>query len=152
MSAAQSAGSPQRDRFPVVVHTLLLRGGSVLLLRRRNTGVGDGLYQPPGGYQQAGESVTAAAIRECREEAGVDVAATHLVPACVLPYAWPGGQGIDFVFVAETFTGEGVIGEPDRCDDARWFPLTALPETCVPFLAVALDCRARGRWFHEVGF
>lgn len=146
------ASGPTRDRFPVVVHTLLLRDGRLLLLRRANTGFADGLYQPPGGHQVAGESVTAAAIRECHEEARIEVAAADLTPVCVLPYGSGGGQGVDFIFAAETFTGAGSIGEPDRCDDARWFALDALPANAVPFLAAALACRRDGRWFHEVGF
>lgn len=61
-----------RVRLPVAVHTFLLRSGSVLLLRRCNTGFEDGNYGLVGGHLEGGESVTQAAIRECREEVRVD--------------------------------------------------------------------------------
>ena len=61
-------------RFPVAVHIFLLRGDSVLLLRRSNTGFEDGRLSVVAGHVEPGESVTAAAIREAREEVGIDLA------------------------------------------------------------------------------
>jgi 8-oxo-dGTP pyrophosphatase MutT (NUDIX family) len=141
-----------RDLFPVVVHTLVLRGDAVLLLRRAGTGYGDGLLQPPGGHQCAGESITEAALRECREEACIEIDPADLRPLCVMPYGSPGGQGIDFLMLAERFRGEPRVGEPHKADAIDWYPLAALPERAVPFLAPALDCWRAGRWFHEFGF
>ena len=56
-----------RDVFPVVVHVLMFRGEELFLLRRANSGFMDGYFALPGGHQQAGESVEAAAQRECEE-------------------------------------------------------------------------------------
>lgn len=141
-----------RDLFPVIVHTLVVRDDQVLLLRRAGTGFGDGYLQPPGGHAQAGESITEAAIRECREEACIDIRAAELLPLCVMPYGGPGGQGIDFVMRCETFSGEPRIGEPHKCDSLEWHPLAALPARAVPWLAAALGCWRDGVWFHEFGF
>ena len=171
-----------RDHFPTVVHTLVLRtaprtdpdatppaaasarqGGSVvaantqlLLLRRAGTGYGDGLYQPPGGYLQAGESPSAAAIRECEEEAGIVIAPDDLQPLCVMPYYSPAGatagQGVDFIMMAWRFGGAARIGEPHKADVIGWFDAGDLPARAVPFLAPALACWRAGRWYHEFGF
>lgn len=142
----------ERDLFPIVVHTLIENAGRFLFLRRASTGFGDGLYQPPGGHLLKGESVTAAARRECREEAGILVAPGDLKPLCSIPYGSGGGQGVDFIFLAERFVGEARIGEPHKCDDLQWFALDALPTNVVPFLAPVLTCWRDGRWFYEFGF
>ena len=145
-----------RDLFPTIVHTLVVQRGQLLLLRRAGTGYGDGLLQPPGGHVTAGESVTAAALRECREEARIDIDPADLKPLCVMPYGSPagasGGQGIDFLMLCERFRGTPSIGEPHKADHLGWYPLDALPENVVPFLAPALACWQGGRWFHEFGF
>ena len=62
----------ERDRFPVVVHVLLVRDRRLFLLRRAHTGFMDGYHALPGGHQHAGESVSAAALRECVEEASLN--------------------------------------------------------------------------------
>ncbi len=145
-----------RDLFPTVVHTLVVQRGRVLLLRRAGTGYGDGLLQPPGGHVAAGESITEAALRECREEARIDIDRADLTPLCVIPYGSPagevGGQGIDFLMHCARFRGTPRIGEPHKADHIGWFALDALPDNVVPFLAPALACWREGRWFHEFGF
>lgn len=149
-----------RDSFPIVVHTFLARGDEVVLLRRANTGFADGMYGLPGGHVHAGERVTGAAIRECREEAGVEIDRADLEPLCVMPYIMDAGQGIlmdagqgiDFIFRCERFRGEPRIGEPDRCDDLRWFPSNALPDNTIGFVRVALEHLDGDAWLIEHGW
>ena len=162
----QGAVVSTRDHFPVVVHTLVLRAGvappvvvgnlppdtEVLLLRRAGTNYGDGLYQPPGGYVTAGESPSAAARRECKEEADIVIAAADLLPVCVMPYGSPGGQGVDFIMMAWRYDGVARLGEPHKADHIGWFPVAQLPSGAVPFLASALACLQAGNWYHEFGF
>ena len=134
-----------RSSFVIVVHTLVFNtAGELLLLRRSNTGFMDGHYALPGGHRQTGERVTAAAIRECREEARIEVA--EIVPAVVMPYA----GGVDFIFEAKDWSGEPRIGEPDKCDDMVFAPAHRLPSPTVAFVGVALECRARGVWYREL--
>jgi 8-oxo-dGTP pyrophosphatase MutT (NUDIX family) len=60
-------------RFPLAVHIFFIRGGTVLLLRRFNTGYEDGNYSVPAGHLEGDETVVQAAIREAREEIGVEL-------------------------------------------------------------------------------
>lgn len=136
-----------RDLFAIVVHTLVFDDERrLLLLRRASTGFMDGHYAPPGGHKRAGESVVGAAIRECREEAGIDVVEAR--PLVAMPY--PGEpDGVDFIFEAVEWSGEARIGEPAKCDDLLFAATGELPNNTVPFVQAALECRADDVWFRE---
>ena len=133
-----------RSSFVIVVHTLVFNSaGELLLLRRANTGFMDGHYALPGGHRQTGEEVAAAAMRECQEEAGIEV--LDIAPVVVMPYA----GGVDFIFEATRWSGVPGIGEPDKCDDLVFAPTDALPSSTVSFVEAALKCRAEGVWYRE---
>ena len=136
-----------RDLFPVVVHVLVVREGSVYLLRRAHTGFMDGYFALPGGHQQAGESVSAAARRECLEEGGITP--RDLRPVCVMPYRSGVHQGLNFLFETRVWDGTPSINEPDLFDAERWAEFTRLPEPCPDWLPGALEMRAAGDWYRE---
>src|SRR4051794_30312499 len=95
-----------RDQFPVLVHTVLVRNDTLLLLRRCGTGYLDGWYALPGGHLLRGEGILACAVRECREETGVEIEPENLRALAVLPYRSGEHQGVDFIMAASTFAGE----------------------------------------------
>jgi ADP-ribose pyrophosphatase YjhB (NUDIX family) len=107
----------------------------------------DGYYALPGGHQEAGESVSAAAARECREEVGVDP--LDLTPVSVMPYRSGRHQGLNFLFETQQFRGEPRIKEPQLFDAAAWFSTDNLPDPVAVWLPQALELRAQGRWFAE---
>jgi len=126
-------------RFRVVpaAYVLLRREGQVLLQLRRGTGFMDGFWAAgAAGHVEAGESVLDAAVREVREELGVTVTPSDLVPLTVQHRGLPGGpaleQRVDVFFAADRWSGELQIREPERTADLRWFPLVALPDPVVP--------------------
>ncbi len=136
----------ERHGFPVVVHTLLVRDDQVFLLRRAHTGFMDGYYGPPGGHQRPGESVSEAALRECREETAALPA--DLTPRCVLPYISGRHQGLNFLFEAHRYQGEPRINEPELFDGCCWASGADLPGRAAPWLVDAL-AMPRGRWYRE---
>lgn len=138
-----------RDTFPIIVHTLLWQRGALLLLRRSATGYLDGYFALPGGHLQQGEGIIDCAIRECREEAGVDLARAGVRPLAVLPYRIKDGQGVNFIMSCDDFAGQARLAEPDRFDQLCWADPAALPERTVPYVADILEMRATGHWFLE---
>jgi len=84
-----------------------------LLLVRRGHEPGLGTWSLPGGRIEPGESAAEAAVREVREETGLDVRVGDLL----LTVDLPGGYRVhDF---AATVTG-GELGAGDDADDVRW--------------------------------
>jgi 8-oxo-dGTP pyrophosphatase MutT (NUDIX family) len=138
-----------RDRFPILVHTLLLRGDGILLLRRARTGFLDGWYALPGGHLERGETIRGCALRECAEEAGVRVRPDALEPLAVLAYRADEQQGVNFLFTCRQFEGEPRLAEPDLFDDLRWCRPGEFPAKTVPYIEEAIGMAERGTWFRD---
>ena len=138
-------------KLPIVAHVFLLRSGSILLARRCNTGFKDGNYGPVGGHLDGGESVTQAAIRECREEIGVEIEPADMRVIGVTHYNSPDGEGIDFFLSASQWTGDPYPRA--ECDDVQWYSPDALPKNTIPFVRRAIAHHlVGGVWFDELGW
>jgi len=132
------------DRFSVVpaAYVVLRRGDEVLMLLRANTGYMDGYWAVPAGHVEKGESVLEAAIREVREEVGVELAPADLVPVTAMHRT--GGNGdpiderVDFFFTATRWRGEPRLMEPEKAAGLDWFSLDKLPDPVVPHEARVL--------------
>ena len=105
-------------KLPVVAHTFLYRYGSVLLVRRSNTGFEDGNYGPDGGHPEGHESIRQAAVRECREETGAEVDSADLEIVGVTHYDSPTGEGIDFSLGTARWRGDPY--PKSECDEVVW--------------------------------
>jgi ADP-ribose pyrophosphatase YjhB (NUDIX family) len=134
--------------IPTGVHVLLERGGEVLL-GRAGTGFFDGLSSP-GGHVEEGESLRATAVREMREELGIELAEASLEVLGVV-HRRSDTNRIDFFLRAQAWLGEPQIAEPNKCDDLRWFARNALPAAIVPYVRDALTAGA-GPWISESGW
>ena len=101
--------------------------GEVLLIRRAD----NDNWAVPGGAIDLGESLVQAAVRETREETGIDCEITGLVgiytdPGHVILYASNGEARQEFSIV---LTARAAGGEPERSDESsevRWVPRVEL--------------------------
>jgi ADP-ribose pyrophosphatase YjhB (NUDIX family) len=104
----------------MVVALVFLRNGDEILLVRQ--AYGERYWSLPGGKMEPGESVEEAAVREVREETGLEIQVTRVVGL----YSKPAEGGL-----AITFEGEVVGGrlEPDNeISECACFPPDQLPE------------------------
>ena len=140
---------PPRALVRAAVYVILYQDDKVLLGRRCNTGFHDGDYSLVGGHIEEDEPVTQAVLRETQEEAGISLALADLELIHVMQRKNQAGPlYFDFFFVVRRWSGVIQNGEPERCDDLRWFPLADLPPNLVPYVRNILDRLSQGT-FHE---
>jgi 8-oxo-dGTP diphosphatase len=117
--------------------------GEVLLMLRQGTGYMDGHWATVAGHVEAEESCVDAAVREVREEVGVQVRAGDLEPLCTMHRTHAEHQWIDeradFFFQTWTWTGQPTQREPAKSAALRWWPLWRLPDPTVPHEALVLS-------------
>ena len=145
--------------------------GRVLLARRCGARVADGLWNLPGGAVEPGEDLRAAAVREVREEVGLELDAAQLSSLGVSSFDSFAGtanaagevgsavRGAAFFFRARAWQGEP---RPlDKTDAVQWADPAQLPSGCLPWLSSGeqgkqcsgLSCSERrglrGGWVEE---
>jgi len=99
---------------------LVTRGDEILLARSPR--FVSGVYSTLAGFVEAGESVEECVAREVREEVGLEVKNLQYIGS----QGWPFPHSLMLGFHAEYAGGE-IVPEPGEIEDARWFPLDALP-------------------------
>ncbi len=91
----------------IAVGTIIQAGDGRIVLVRRAIEPGYGKWVFPGGYVDRGEPLTAAAIREAREECGLDVRLDGLVNI----YSYPGRAPVIVVYAATAIGGTLAVDE-----------------------------------------
>lgn len=105
-----------------------------VLMVRRAISPFKGAWALPAGFQDLDESPAEAAIREIREETGIEVVIRRLLDLLFIPDD-PRKPANVAVFLCRAIGGELRAG--DDALEAAWFPLDALPEE------IAFDNRER---------
>jgi len=123
-------------------------------MRRCGTGFANGSFSTIAGHLDGGETVVAAAVREAREEAGVELDPGDLEPIGVMHRntVEPGHERVDFFFVARRWRGDPTNCKPAKCDAVGWFPLERLPQSTIGYVAKALANWRRGVWLDSIDF
>lgn len=111
----------------VAVGTIIRTEDGRLVLVRRAIEPGYGLWVFPGGYVDRGEEVVSAAIREAREECGLQVRIDRLLNI----YSYPGGSPIIIVYTATALAGD--LCNDDECLEARLFRPDEIPWDALAF-------------------
>lgn len=135
------------DRPVPAVSAFVFRDDAVLLVKRRDE-PNRGLWSPPGGSLEVGETVEQAAARETLEETGVVVRPSSVVDVRELIVRDDKAR-VRWHYVLIGVACEWVRGEPfpgSDAENARFLPLSELCEYEVtPTARVALERVARGR-------
>lgn len=140
-----------RFKLACAVHLFLRRGNEVLLLRRFQTGYEDGNYSVIAGHLDGDEEVVAAAVREAREEAGIELDPADVQVVGVM-HRRSNDERVDFFVTASRWAGVVTNMEPDKCDDLSWFDLDELPPNVIPYVWRALANYRQGAWFDSYGW
>ncbi|MBT0662893.1 NAD(+) diphosphatase [Geobacter pelophilus] len=130
--------SCSHERYPAVhpcAIVLIRRGDEFLLIRKPEWG--EGRYSLVAGFLDFGESLEECAVREVKEETGVDITNVQYVGS----QCWPFPSQLMAGFVADYAGGE-VVPDVAEIADARWFTRQTLPVSFPPYRSIA-------RWIIE---
>src|SRR3954462_12297485 len=111
----------------IAVGTIITLPSGGLFLCRRAIDPGYGKWLFPGGYVDRGETLTAAAVREAREECGLDVRLDGLVNI----YSYEGRTPVIVVYAA-TALGGTLMHDDEQLEAAEFTPET-IPWTELAF-------------------
>ncbi len=105
----------------------LERDGRVLMVRRARDPFA-GCWEFPGGYVDLGETPMMAAVREAREELGVDVELTAALGVFVVE--WEPGEYVQVHLFAARSDGE-IVSDPSEIAEFRWCAAGDAPDVAL---------------------
>ena len=131
----------------VGVGVMILKDRKVLLTKRKGSH-GAGEYSFPGGHLEYMESFENCAIRETREECGIEIQNIRfLYVTNVRKYAPK--HYVHIGLVAEWKSGDPKILEPEKAEEWRWYDLGDLPEPLFEFCKLSFDAYKTERYYYK---
>lgn len=132
------AGDNPRNPFPTVDVIIFDPERGVLLIERKNPPHGWAL---PGGFVDYGETVEHAAVREAKEETGLDVVLTGLLGVYSDPARDPRKHTMSVVFTAQS-SNPGAAEAGDDAGRAGFHRLDELPQLVFDHDKILKDFRS----------
>ncbi len=124
--------TPYRNPVPTVDIIIIYKGG-IVLIKRKNPPFGWAL---PGGFVDYGETLESAAIREAKEETGLDIILTGQLHT----YSDPSRDArLHTITTVYTATGSGPLLAGDDAAEARVYTRDNLPDLAFDHLHILLD-------------
>ncbi len=135
----------QRPRVGIGV--MILKEGKVLLGKRKGSH-GEGEWAFPGGHLEYMEGFEECARRETKEETGIEIKNVHFqFLANMKKYAPKHYAHIGLI--ADWTSGDPRVCEPDKCEEWKWFDVSALPKQMFETGILAIDSYKSGRNYFD---
>ena len=113
------------------------------------------MYALPAGCVEGNESITAAMIRESKEEIGIILSEKDLQFSSVIHGKDEedcGRDGIAFFFNTLVYKEKVRNCEPHKCEELKFFPLGKLPENLIPYVKCGIENHLSKEYFNEFGW
>lgn len=125
----------EKEKFLSSIYLIIKNdNGEILLQRRCGTKLWPGFLALPAGHIDEGENAYEAAVREAREELGIEITIQDIVDTFVvnrknksLPSYY------DVYFEISKYNGNIRINEPEKCSELVWCDPNKLPDDMIDF-------------------
>lgn len=114
----------------LTVDTIIVEDNKVILIKRLNNPYKDH-WAIPGGFVEYGEKVENAAVREAKEETGLDIKLTELVGVYSDPNRDPRGHTVTVAFLAKIVGG--TLKSDSDAKDAKFIEIDKLSDMDLAF-------------------
>jgi 8-oxo-dGTP diphosphatase len=132
---------------------LFRRGDTVAFVLRKNTDWMNNYYGLIAGKVERDETCLAAAIREAKEESGIDLTPDQLAHVLTVHRkSEDGTYWIDVLFEAKSWQGEPFNAEPHKHSQLDWLDPDNLPENTIPVTRFYFEQLKAGHRFGEWGW
>ncbi|MCA9486257.1 MAG: NUDIX domain-containing protein [Nanoarchaeota archaeon] len=134
---------------------LLERNDKYFFIRRQNTRYKEGFFSLPAGHADEGEFLKETALRETKEETGIEISSDKLELFYVLHRAThQSGQYpyVDIFFRVSNFDGEPTNAEPEKCSETAWLSQEEIltRKDVVPTIKKAFEGKLSGELYGEL--
>ncbi|MBS3074564.1 NUDIX domain-containing protein [Candidatus Pacearchaeota archaeon] len=115
---------------------IIISGGKVLLMKRKNVKFFNNQWSNPGGKIEEGETIKNGIVREAKEELGIIISLKKNLGV----YKWKIEEAEEEFsgYEAEITEGEPKIMELHKCEALEWFDINNLPHPLAPYTAYYL--------------
>ncbi len=128
----------EKQRPKVGVAVMIFKNGKILLGKRKGSH-GSGEYAFPGGHLEYMESFVNCAIRETKEETGIEIKNIRFqFLANITEYAPK--HYVHIGLIADWESGDPQILEPDKAELWDWYELDNLPDPLFKICKISIDC------------
>ena len=134
------------------VFVIFRHDGKIAFVLRKNTDWMNNYYGLPAGKVEKNETFLEAAVREAKEEVGVDIDPQDLKLVLTFHRVHPDSTWVDIMFEAAQWKGEIYNAEPEVHGEVAWFDPTQLPDNIVPPVREALEAIERGETYLEKSY
>lgn len=141
-----------KEKFLSSVYLIIKNAqGEILLQRRQGTKLWPGFLALPAGHIDENENAYEAAIREAKEELGIEISIENIIDTFVvnrrnkslMPY-------YDVYFEIDSYNGIITIREPEKCSELVWCNINNLPEDMIDFETEAIKNNLMGIKFSVI--
>jgi 8-oxo-dGTP diphosphatase len=140
-----------RKRSSINVYLVIKQRDKILLALRKNTGYEDGNYSLVAGHVEPKESAIDAAIREAKEEIGIDIEVSDFELVHTM-HRNTDRDNVDLFFLCKKWAGNLENIEPDKCVHIKFFEENELPENMAGYVKKAVQFIRQGVTYSEYGW
>ncbi len=136
----------KKEKFLSSIYLIIKnKKGNILLQRRQGTKLWSGFLALPAGHVDEGEDAYEAAIREAKEELGIEILVENIVDTFVVNRKNKSLMSYyDVYFEISKYKGMITINEPEKCSELVWCSSNELPEDMISFEKEAMENNKRG--------